>query len=182
MLKNNRKNAPGPGRLRAGLYFDAGQFANDCPVISPEEGGGGARYIANPLHHDNADTYEPYSEADFALAFSAVQREVGEMAFLTQTTITGNTPVKSGLPAANAVPPPNSWNILMRYHELTISASSPGRHTVTLSFLDCTTIMRRTGQGRMSYSLAAENLGAGLYIATMRADGNVMRKIVVIAQ
>jgi len=162
--------------------FDAGQFANYCPVISPEEGGGDAGYIANPLHHDDADTYETYSEADFALAFSAVQREVGEMAFLTQTTITGNTPAKSEPPVANAAPLSSSWSLLTRQHELTISASSRGTHTVKLSSLDGTPIMRRIGQGRMSYSLRTESVGAGLYVVTINADGNVMQKSVVIAR
>jgi hypothetical protein len=169
-----------PAELATSLgAFDAIAFMNYCPTVSVEEGSG---YLNNPYHHDDADVYATYSEADFALGFCATQREVATLASLTQATITGDTPAKSEFPAAHTAPSSPSLSFLARQHELTIAANSRGTHTVTLSSVDGTTIISRTGQGRMSYSLGTESIGAGLYVVTMNADGNTMQKTVLAAR
>jgi len=74
--------------------------ANACPCVDLRENDRNTEIDkgASPTHHDESDVYATYSDADFALGYSAVRRVVGVLSVLTKATVT--TSGTSAQPAA----------------------------------------------------------------------------------
>jgi len=119
-----------PSQINTHLFgSDAVVFVNlkACPAVDLREDdrideiGKGS----NPNHHTSTDVYSTYSDADFALGYSAVRRVTGALSILTNATVKiAGTDVKH---SDHSIAPASQKSELRTYDASGRAANQPAR-------------------------------------------------------